>query len=159
MKKLYNNKIKPMLDRLFIFLLKKYLETIAPIVKYLEDSLKQLRKTGVNSELSNYIYRDYDKMFVSGYDKNYENLIFTENIENAFDFGEFPHKDLYLSKFNLGVNEEMRFRFKNMLKLSGGNFGPDKTNIGSMPSILNDSNNKNKEASLSEIDNLNMDQM
>ncbi len=159
MKKLYNNKIKPILDKLFIFLLKKYLEITAPIVKYLEDLLKQLRKTGVNSELSSYIYRDYDKMFVSGYDKNYENLTFTKNIEDAFDFGEFSHKILYLSKFNLGANEEMRFRFKNMLKLSGGNFGPDKTNIGSMTSILSDSDNKNKEISLSEVDNNSMDQM
>ncbi len=123
------------------------------IIINLENFIKQLNKSGVNSELSIYIYQEYSKQYVSNV-RNYDYPWLTENIDNALDFSELGswHQKLILWRLNLELSKEEKFRFKNMIKLSGGNFGPNRTDIS-----INGSESKN--VVLSELDNLNMNQM
>ncbi len=120
----------------------------------LENFIKQLNKSGVNSELSIYICR----INCEDYVYKPENILLGENtqivqtIDEAFDFSQKWYRYLYLMWLNYDVPKEYRFRFKNILKLSGGNFGPNRTDIS-----VNES--ENKDISLSKLDNITMNQM
>lgn len=132
----------------------KYVQNfLQNLVVNLENFIKQLNKSGVNSELSIYIYQEYSKQYVSNV-RNYDYPWLTENIDNSLDFSELWswHRKLILWRLNLGLLKEEKFRFKNMIKLSGGNFGPNRTDIS-----VNGS--ENKDVSLSELDNLSMKDM
>lgn len=126
----------------------KFLQNI--IIK-LENFVKQLNQSGVKSELSVYIYQEYSKQYISNV-RNYDYPWLTNNIENALDFSElWPwHRKLVLYRLNLGLLKEEKYRFSNMLKLSGGNFGPEKMSVS-----VNDS----KDVSLSDLDNISMNEM
>ena len=125
---------------------------LARLIEWLQYVIVQITKSGVRSQESNYIYQDLTQQYISNIDDlDYPKM--TENIDNAIDFSQYQKwlRKYMLWKLNLGLDKEEKYKWKNKIKLFGGNFGM-KTNISVGASVP-------VEKSLGDIDNLTMDKM
>ncbi len=146
MKKYLSNKKKEVLNKFNAY--KK--ELLNKLIIQLQELIAQLTKSGIQSTTANYIYKNSTQQYISNID-NLDYPMMTNNVDNAIDFSQYSKlfRKLVLWKLNLLLEEENKFRWKNLVKLYGGNIGIN-TNIsvGVGSSV---------EKSLADLDNIGMD--
>lgn len=108
----------------------KFLEKV--LSKFLKDltwMYVQLSKGGVNSEKYIYMYNDKTKLYIKNIWESGVEYITTVDVDEAKDFEKMFERNIILWLINYNKSKEDRFRFRNILRLSGGNFGANATNI------------------------------